>query len=86
MDRQLLIDEIIRLSKLDPDCDRMIDSYADYRERLNTYDVETLENIHHNKRCYLSPAYERAVNREIARMDKAGLYDIGNLSPSHALD
>ncbi len=75
-----LIDEIIKLTT-----ERGV-NLREYREYLNTKDADDLRDILSRKRYYASGQADREVERELKKMDRAGMFNIGNLSPEHALD
>lgn len=82
-----LIEEIVRLSKQQPEFQNGFADIVEYRAFLERKeDLEDLEIILHNKRAFTSPAFAHSVEREIQRLDKAGMFNVGSLSPEHALD
>ena len=81
MGKTKIINEIIKLSAHDKSIDLPY-----YREYLQGKDLGTLRDIVERKRHYVSPSYLKSIEREIALLDRGGMFDIRRIAPENALD
>lgn len=76
-----IINEIIKLSSHDKSIDLVY-----YREYLQGTDMGTLKDIVERKRYYVTPAYLKMIEKEIALLDQGGMFDVRRIAPKNALD
>lgn len=58
----------------------------DYLDNIKRLSIDDLQKRLNNLTALNSKSFEKKVNAEINKMDKAGLFNIGGLSPIHQLD
>jgi hypothetical protein len=59
---------------------------ADFSRYISSLDTEKFEQVYNNWKVMWSPQFEKDCQKEINKLDKAGMFNIGNLSPKHQLD
>jgi hypothetical protein len=58
----------------------------DFQSKLRMLDVAELKYKLNQLSSLNSINFEKKVNKEINKLDKAGMFNLGNMSPVHQLD
>jgi hypothetical protein len=68
---------------LNPKCKYIKEYVQDYKKHVQKYSLTELKQQYEK---WYGKATEKAVQREIKKMDKAGMFDIKKMKPSDALN
>ena len=88
MNRKQLIAELLAeyRKSLNPSSKWFTQDIQEFKEKVSELRTSEVAERLRNRRAFNSPAFEKLVAKEEAKLNKAGMYDIGNMRPENALD
>lgn len=69
-----------------PDSRFYNDDRTSYFRYISALDMKTLREKHSNSIALHSERFERMIERETNKMDRAGMFNVRNMKPENALD
>jgi len=88
MNREQLISETIKLfiKTLDKKSKWFTQDLNDFSLRLNSASIEQIKSSYNNLSYMNSKQSDIDFDKETKRLEKAGMFNVGNMKPANALD